>query len=125
MANTEKTKPVAADRVKPITITDTETGEVYVLEFSRDSVRFAENRRFNVNELTTFPHTNIPALFFYAFRKNHPRITRDKTDKVLEAIGGLSPDALERLVMLYNEPAEALIALEGDQPKNSTLVMEL
>lgn len=117
MANTEK--------IKPITITDTESGETYVLEFSRESVRFAENRRFNISELTTFPHTNIPALFFYAFRKNHPRITRDKTDKMLEALGGLTGDALERLVMLYNEPAEALIALEGEEPKNSNLQLEM
>ena len=78
------------NKVLPMKITDPDTGEVYVLEFSRESVRFAEQRGFKISELLDFPQTNIPNLFFYAFRKNHKNVARDKTDKFLDELGGLS-----------------------------------
>ena len=36
------------ENVKPIRLTDTETGEKYTLEFSRESVKFAEQRGFKL-----------------------------------------------------------------------------
>lgn len=51
------------NKVLPMKITDPDTGEVYVLEFSRESVRFAEQRGFKISELLDFPQTNIPNLF--------------------------------------------------------------
>ena len=101
------------NRVNPIYITDPDTSEVYVLEFSRDSVRFAEQRGFKITELTDFPQTNIPAFFFYAFRMHHKSLAREKTDKLLEELGGLTPAELERLVQLYNVPNESLIVTDG------------
>ena len=50
------------NKVLPMKITDPDTGEVYVLEFSRESVRFAEQRGFKISELLDFPQTNIPNL---------------------------------------------------------------
>ena len=57
------------DRVNPVRVTDHDTGTVYELDFTRESVKFAENRGFKVDELTVFPVTRIPELFYYAFRK--------------------------------------------------------
>ena len=43
------------DRVNPARVTDHDTGTVYELDFTRESVKFAENRGFKVDELTVFP----------------------------------------------------------------------
>lgn len=115
----------AENRVNPMRLTDPETNETYVLEFSRDSVRFAEQRGFKISELTDFPQMNIPAFFFYAFRKNHRGVARDKTDKLLEDLGGLTTAELERLIQLYNQTNESLIITEEGGRKNSRLTVEL
>lgn len=116
---------MSENRVKPIRINDPETKETYVLEFSRDSVRFAEMRGFKISELTDFPQINIPAFFFYAFRKNHKNVAREKTDRILEELGGLTPAEIGRLVELYNQPNESLIITEEEGRKNSRLTVEL
>ena len=112
------------NRLKPMKIT-TENGETYTLEFSRESVRFAESRGFDINELTKFPQTNIPALFFFAFRKNHRDIARNQADSMLEELGGLTPEEIERLSRLYNEPTESLILTEEGGRKNAKMTVEL
>ena len=106
------------NKVLPMKITDPDTGEVYVLEFSRESVRFAEQRGFKISELLDFPQTNIPNLFFYAFRKNHKNVARDE-------LGGLSSAEITRLVELYNQPNESLILAEESGRKNCRLTVEL
>lgn len=114
------------DRVSPVKITDTDTGEVYVLDFSRESVKFAEDRKFKVNEISDFPATRIPEFFFYAFRKNHKRVARSQTDDLLEKMGGVSTQLLERLIQLYNQAALThLIVLDEDDEKNVTVTVEL
>lgn len=116
---------MAKEHLNPMRITDPKSGETYVLEFNRESVRFAEQRKFNLSELTDYPQTNIPALFFYAFRKNHKNIARDKTDAILEELGGLTPQEIERLVELYNLPNETLIQMDVANRKNARLTVEL
>lgn len=113
------------EHLNPMRITDTNTGEVYTLEFNRESVRFAEQRKFNISELTDYPQTNIPALFFYAFRKNHKNVAREKTDKMLDELGGLTPPEIERLVALYNQPTETLVQMDETARKNVKLTVEL
>lgn len=113
------------NKVNPIRITDPDTSEVFVLEFSRESVRFAEQRGFKITELTDFPQTNIPAFFFYAFRMHHKNVARAKTDSMLEELGGLTTAMLERLVQLYNVPNESLIVTEEGGAKNARLTVEL
>ena len=41
------------ENVKPIVITNTETKDVYTLEFTRDSVKFAQFKGFNVDDIET------------------------------------------------------------------------
>lgn len=115
---------VKNEKVKPILIT-TEKGETYTLEFSRESVKFAEQRGFDISELTKYPQTNIPALWFYAFRMNHRNLSRGQTDKILADLGGLKPAEIERLVLLYNQPTESLIVLEDDERKNAKVTLEM
>lgn len=114
------------DKVSPVKLTDVDTGDVYVLDFSRESVKFAEARGFKVNEISDFPATRIPEFFFYAFRKNHKRVARSQSDDLLEKMGGVSTQLLERLIQLYNQAALThLIVLDEDDEKNVTVTVEL
>lgn len=114
------------ERVKPIRITFTRTGEVYELDFSRDSVRFAESRAFDPQELTKYPSTKIPEFWFYAFRKNHKKLSRQQTDKLLEEIGGVTPEMLERLGLLYAQAAQSNnFQDQEDFEKNGAATVEM
>lgn len=114
------------DRVKPLFITDNDSEERYELDFNRDAVRFAEQRKFNISEVGDYPNTLIPELFFYSFRMHHKNISRQRTDKILEELGGLTPAMLERLVYLYDQ-ARMSNALQTDEDleKNSRMTVEM
>jgi hypothetical protein len=120
-------KKEANEKIKPLVLTDNETGEKYVLEFSRESVKFAEARGFTIEDSVKFPQTKIPDLFYFAFRKNHKSISRERTDRMLyDDLQGLSTAAIERLLMLYQEPQNALIRTDEDgEPKNARMAVEL
>lgn len=115
------------DRVRPARLIDQETGDEYVLDFSRDSVRFAEQRGFKPDDVLEFPATRIPELFFYAFRKNHKNMAKNQTDRILEEqLGGMTEALLTRLIQLYNQAALThLIASEEDAEKNARMTVEL
>lgn len=111
--------------VKPIILRN-DVGEIYVLEFSRDSVKFAETRGFKVQALEEgISISGVEDLFFYAFRMHHPDISKANSDKILyEELGGLHDGMLERLVELYLAPFNHLITSE-DAAKNSKMTVEL
>lgn len=114
------------EKVKPILIKDPESGEVkYTLEFSRDTVKWAERRGFKIGEVTDFPATNIPLLFFYSFRMHHREVSQQTTDTILDEIGGATGSLLERLVALYNVTLESLFNNEESERKNSKFTVEL
>ena len=118
------------NKLPPMTLSDNETGEVFTLEFSRESVRFAESRGFSISDVSDFPMTKVPDLFFYAFRKNHMRISKSRTDKILfEDLEGLTREQIERLVQLYSAPMDALLRDDEDDggagPKNVKMTVEL
>lgn len=113
-----------AEKVKPVILTDSLTGEKYTLEFNRESVKFAEARGFAIMDIEKYPMT-LYDFFFYAFRMHHRNVARDKTDKLIdEGFGGIAglPEALiERLVELYAQTFGT--AVEEDE--NPRLVVEL
>jgi len=115
------------ERVKPIKITDNETGKVYELDFCRESVRFAEQRGFEPEDVAKYPVTKFPEFFFYAFRMHHREVARSQTDRLFERLGGFSPNFLERLVLLYNQALTANNVVESDEDmgKNGNLGVEL
>lgn len=114
------------DSVNPLRITDNQNGKVYELDFSRESVKFAENRGFKIDEIPVFPVTRIPELFYYSFRKNHKNVARSQTDALLDGMGGVSNAVLERLVQLYNQAALThLISTDEDAAKNERVTVEL
>lgn len=119
MANNEEVK----ERVNPIILHDEEHQKDYTLEFSRESVMFAEQRGFSIADLERYPMAKMPEFFFYAFRMHHPNISRSLTDKILfEMLGGMPEGMAERLGELYAVPYEAL---NGTTGKNSKMTVEM
>lgn len=114
------------EQVKPIIIHDEENGMEYTLEFNRESIRFAEARGFDIDDVGRFPMTKIPELFFYAFRMHHKNISREKTDRILfDDLGGLPEGAAERLGALYSVPFEALNGKVEGKKGNPKMTVEL
>lgn len=110
--------------MKPIVIKDGKTE--YTLEFNRETIKFAESRGFKIENVSDFPMTFIPDLFYYAFRMHHKNLSREKTDKILfEEMGGIPADMLTRLCELYVEPFNALTVMEDSEPKNSKWTVEM
>ena len=114
------------ERVNPIRMTMKESGEVYELDFSREAVKFAENRGFEPGDVTRFPATKVPELWFYAFRMHHKSMSKQQTDRLLEKMGGMTPEILERLLMLYAQAAQSNNLQDAeDFEKNAWATVEM
>ena len=117
------------EKVKPIILHDLENDEDYTLEFDRDSVKVAESRGFDIEDVGKFPMTKVPELFFYAFRMHHPKMARNQTDRILfDVLKGLPEGVAERLGALYGVPYEALNGKknnEGTDEGNARMTVEL
>lgn len=129
---TTNTKNATNDeRVNPVRITDHKgiirnQDDVYELDFNRESVRFAEARGFKVEEVDQYPVTKVSELFYFAFRMNHRNVAKDKTDKFMEAWGGVPKSVLERLVLLYNQATMSnTFQFDEDAEKNSDVTVEM
>lgn len=111
--------------IKPITITDKATGKVYLLEFNRDSVKFAENRGFDINRLGDgLRLSEIEELFFCAFRMHQPKLSKADTDNILyDKLGGMPDGLVERLAELYLVPFQTLVRDE-DSEKNAKMSVD-
>lgn len=121
----EPVNMTAPQRAKPIRLADAQSGTEYTLEFSRASVRFAEQIGFDVSALATKPESNISLLFYAAFRKNHPNVSRAESDKILyQELGGLNGEELNRLTDLYIQAVDALRTVEGER-KNARMTLTL
>lgn len=119
MAKTIETE----NRPNPIKITDPDSGEVFILDFNRAAVKFAEQRGFKIMSMSDNPETGISDLFFYAFRKNHREISREKTDRILQDLEGLLPAEVTRLQELYSSAITAL-NISGER-KNARMSVEM
>lgn len=113
------------EQVKPIIIHDEENGIDYTLEFNRETIRFAEARGFDIDEVSKFPMSKLPELFYYAFRMHHKNVSREKTDRILfDDLGGMPNGMAERLGALYAAPFEALTNADENKTKNSKMTVE-
>ncbi len=117
---------VAPNTVKPIILKDGTNGDIFVLEFNRSSIKFAESKGFNLAAMDGggVSVTLIEELFYYAFRMHHPNMSKADTDKILyEKLCGMPDKMLERLIELYAIPLNALVQTE-DTAKNATMTAE-
>ncbi len=115
------------ERINSIKITDDRTGEVFELDFNRESVVFAEERGFLLDDVGKFPVTKFPEFFYYAFRAHHRSVSRHKTDSLYERLGGMSSDFLERLILLYNQARATnnVVETTDEMGKNGGMSVEL
>ena len=104
------------DKVNPIIIKDENGEDKYRLEFSRESIRYAEENGFDITKAMSKLVTTAEDLFFYAFRMHHKGITRETTNQILTEVG-IGEALMNRLVALYNAPIEALMEGKGKNAK--------
>lgn len=114
------------ERICPARITDNDDGTVYELDFSRESVRFAEMRGFKLEDVNDFPVTKFSELFYFALRKNHRSFSKEKADKLYEKLGGMTEKLLIRLIQLYQQAAVSNnLQDEEELAKNDHVTVEL
>lgn len=115
------------ERIKPIRLTDVDTGKVYELDFNRESVKFVESQGFKIEETFDYPNVNIPKLFYFAFRANHKNVGLNQTQALLDKMGGLTDEVAMRLVDLYRQATMAnnIIQDKEDLAKNPHITVEL
>lgn len=102
------------EQVAPIRLHD-ENGDEFTLEFNRESVIFTNRQGFKLSEFSDNMEEMLPVLWYGAFRMHHKNLSRQKTDRLLENIGGLTGEAAERLIMLYGAPRKSLFRDEEDE----------
>lgn len=114
-----------SEEVKPIIIRDQTNGDVFVLEFNRDTVKLAEQRGFKIGAIDAgVVVSTTEDLFYYAFKMHHPKMSKADTDKILyEKLHGMPDGMLLRLIDLYVLPIEALKQKE-EEAKNLTMTVE-
>lgn len=115
------------EKVKPIVLRNPETNEVYTLEFNRETVKFAEQRGFDIAKVGDYPMTMLPELFWYAFRMHHKSVSKEKAERILfDDLGGMPDGMAERLGALYASPFEALTNSDDEESaKNRKMTVEM
>ena len=110
--------------LNPMTITDPEEGREYTLEFSRKTVKKAEDAGLDITMLDSKPMTLYYLFWWSAFLMHHPYMKQDATDKILDALGGVramstikneaGESLVEYLAKLYAEPFNTLVPGEDE-----------
>lgn len=118
--NAKNTEVTEDEKIIPITITDTESGNAYILEFNAESVKFAESRGFDIDDVPKYPVSKVPELFYYAFRMHHKVLPKDKVDKIYESVLPLPEGMLARMQLLYLAPLKSMFASDGDCERKNT-----
>ena len=111
--------------IKPVILRDKENNREYTLEFSRESIKFAEQRGFKIQDVDNFPMSKVPEFFWYAFRMHHPSVSLGQAEKLLDRLGGMSEALGKRLGELWTVPFEALNPDDDGDEKNASVTVEL
>ena len=97
-------------------------GKKYVLTFTRATVIWAEEHGFDIRDVEAKPVSSITNLFYYAFRANHPELTKEATDRILfDELGGLTNEEVKKLSDIYADTVTSLIVKDR---KNSKVVVK-
>ena len=118
--NAKNTEVTEDEKIIPITITDTETENVYTLEFNAESVKYAESRGFDIDDVPKYPVSKVPELFYYAFRMHHKMLPKDKVDKIYESILPFPEGMLARMQQLYLAPLKSMFTSDGESERKNT-----
>jgi hypothetical protein len=91
----------------------------FTLEFTRATVSIMERNGFNVNEAMEKPMTVLPRLFAGAFLSKHKFVKQDELDKIFVRIED-KEGFLGKLIEMYGEPIESLLAEPETKEGNAT-----
>ena len=104
------------ERVNPLKITDNDTGDVYELDFNRESVKYMASQGFTMDDnFVDLIAIKGEELWYYAFRANHRRLSRNQTDKLYTKMGGLAPKIIKRLMELYQQAIMSNNIVQDDE----------
>lgn len=119
------------ERVKPLRLTDPDTGKTYELDFSKESILFAERSDFSIEDVQKYLLLKTPELFYYSFRMHHRNMARNQTDAIIKKLGGLRMEWITRLAELYIQAFKSndVVVFPDDdgnyEEKNSGWVVEM
>lgn len=121
------TNKLVDERVPSIKFTDKDTGEVYELDFNRESIRFMTNNDFIMDDFVDKIAVKGEELWYYAFRFHHRRMSRAQTDALYAKMGGLSPKVIKRLMELYQQAlmSNNIVQDDEDLEANPHIAVEL
>ncbi len=106
--------------------TDADTGVTYTLDFNKESIRFAENNKFDISEVLTYASTGTEDLFYYALRMYHRHLSRTQANALFVKLGGFTAAEIERLVLLFRQAQYSNAILnDEDVAKNRRGTVEL
>lgn len=123
----EKVVEYEKEIFKPVKLTYKDS-ETYELDFSRESVVFAQMRGFDPAQIEQRPSIIVPDLFYYAMRKNHKNLARNQVDAIRKKLfpNGIPTAVLERLSQLYEQASLLdLISTDEEAAKNTDTVVEM
>lgn len=115
------------ERVKPIRVTDVETGREYILDFSRETIKNAEAHGFSWPKAQEYPFTYLPMIWYAAFLMHEPRMNPALAQRFFDDANGIQEAQLTRLRELYEQCGDTLIAdaTEDGNTKNSKVAVIL
>lgn len=106
--------------MEPIRVKNNETGEEYVLTYTRASVKRMEQQGFKYSRLINdeFSLTGLEELFAGAFIANHPRVKLGTIDEILKKIGKRQ-ELFARLVEMLVETISDFFGDDEEDGKNA------
>lgn len=92
----------------------------YILEYTREAARAAEQSGLVLSEIGDKPNIMVPILIRYAFFAHHRKLKGAQIEKIMDAVGEKS-DLISALGEMYAETVESLFDTEeGETVKNAT-----
>lgn len=119
-------KETRSEELKPIILKNKETGAPeYTLDFDLETIKFAEGRGFDPDDIRRATYTKTVELFWYSFRMHHKSVSLEKAERILKYdLGGMPDGMLTRLIDLYNNPYGCLVQTE-ESAKNAVMTVEM
>ncbi len=84
----------------------------YRLEFDRRTALLTEKSGFNLAEIGSKPHSNVPLLVWGAFQKNHKKVSSDEAMRIFGALGSKT-ELINRLIDEYSATYADIFGEEG------------
>lgn len=104
--------------LNPVVLRVPNTGEEFTLDFNRESVKFAEERGFSLDDVSDKPVTGVQNLFWFSFRKNHKRVSLEQSNRLIDELHGLPVNVIKHLMKLYAQAGFSNLINDEEDSKN-------